>query len=177
MLRLGGGRAAAYDEDAVIVEVITRTASIVDGTTKRFASGTALVGDALASVGVRTVLGELPGEYCPGRWSLHLSDGPKVAGAAQRCIRGASLFTAVVVVDGAARLREGLSAVYEALNLAWDPATAGAVADDHPAVSAASVVQAVVAELHERSPIYEVPVPASAVNEARRLRLQAHAPR
>ena len=42
--------------------------------------------------------GNCPGEYCEGLFSLHLSGGPKVAGIAQRVIRGASLTTAVIAV-------------------------------------------------------------------------------
>ena len=43
-------------------------------------------------------VGELSGEYCPGRWSVHAA-GVKLAGPAQRSIRGGSLWTAFVAVE------------------------------------------------------------------------------
>jgi octanoyl-[GcvH]:protein N-octanoyltransferase len=169
VLRLGGGHAAAYDENAVVVELITRTASISDGTQERFASGSKIVTEALAGLGVETVNAQLAGEYCPGRWSLHLRDGPKVAGAAQRSIRGASLFTAVVVVSGGDRLREVLVAVYDALGLPWTPSTAGAIGDDRPDVRPGDVVDAVVGELRRTRGAAGTTIAAATIAEARKL--------
>jgi octanoyl-[GcvH]:protein N-octanoyltransferase len=52
----------------------------------------------------------------------------KLAGSAQRIIRGAWLLATVVVVEPAEGLVPVLDAVYAALGLPWDPATAGSVA-------------------------------------------------
>ena len=152
LLRLGGGRAAAYDEGSVVVELVTATTASAAGLQERFADGVAIVTGALGRLAVSAEVGELPGEYCPGRWSVHLPGGPKIAGAAQRSVRGASLVTAVVVVEGGARVREVLVDVYAALATAWAPATAGAVADHHPDVGATQVVDALVAELARAHP-------------------------
>jgi lipoate-protein ligase A len=150
VLRLGGGHAAAYDAGAVVVDVVTREANITEGLQERFAAGTDVLVDALRRVGADPVVGELAGEYCPGRWSIHAAGGPKLAGAAQRSIRGASLFTAVVVVEGGDRLRAALVDVYAALGLDWDPATAGAVEDGVPGLPADAVARAVEAALADR---------------------------
>lgn len=153
VVRLGGGRAAAYDAGSVVVELVTRTAAITDGVQERFAAATAVLADALAAVGVATEVGELPGEYCPGRWSLHLPGGPKVAGAAQRTIKGASLVTAVIVVEGGDRIRAALEDVYAALALDWDPATAGAADAGRPGLTSTAVAGAVVDALRRRGPL------------------------
>ncbi len=145
VVRLGGGHAAGYDEGAVVVELVTVQERVGTGIEARFAALAALLEDALRAVGVTTVTGELPGEYCPGRWSLHAEGSTvKLAGIAQRSIRGAALTTAVVVVEGGARLRAALVDVYAALGLTWDPATAGALEDVRPGVGAADVEAAVV---------------------------------
>jgi octanoyl-[GcvH]:protein N-octanoyltransferase len=150
VVRLGGGHAAAYGGGAVVVELITRTEGVGFGIQERFAAGTELIVAALAGAGVGVETGELPREYCPGRWSIHLPGGPKIAGAAQRNIRGASLFATALVVTGGARLREGLVAVYDALALDWDPATAGAIDDGVPGVRIGDVAAAVTATLAAR---------------------------
>lgn len=150
LVRLGGGNAAAYDGGSVVVELITRTDGVGFGIQERFAAGTELIVAALAGTGVATQTGELPREYCPGRWSIHLPGGPKIAGAAQRNIRGASLFATAVVVGGGRRLRAGLVAVYAALGLDLDPATAGAVEDGVPGVRPGDVAAAVTAAIGAR---------------------------
>ena len=147
MLRLGGGHAAGYDEGSVIVELITPAATIAEGIAERFEAGTRAPGRRAAAMrACPRRLGELAGEYCPGRWSVH-AGAVKVGGTAQRTIRGASLLAAVVVVQGGDRLRAALVDVYAALELDWDPRTAGAAEDLAPGVTAAAVAGAVVGRL------------------------------
>ncbi|MCW3038989.1 MAG: lipoate--protein ligase family protein, partial [Solirubrobacterales bacterium] len=148
VLRLGGGHAAAYDEGSVLVELITRERAVGVGIEPRFAALAARLEEALRAVGIAPVVGELPGEYCPGRWSLHAEDsGIKLAGLAQRSIRGAALTTAVVVVEGGRRIRGVLEPVYAALGLPWDPSTAGAAEDVRPGLRAGAFADAVAATL------------------------------
>ena len=68
-------------------------------------------------MGIVARVGELPGEYCAGEWSVNAA-GVKLAGTAQRSIRGASLVTAMLIVEGGARLRAALVDVYAALEIA-----------------------------------------------------------
>lgn len=131
VVRLAGGQAAPYDSDCVIVEVVRHETSIVGGIDDRYTDLSELLSEALAVHGVPVEVGELPSEYCPGRFSLHLPDGPKVAGIAQRVVKGASVTSAVVVVDGGDELRATISDVYAALDIAVDPELAGALADRH----------------------------------------------
>jgi octanoyl-[GcvH]:protein N-octanoyltransferase len=151
LLRLGGGHAAAYDEGSVLVELITPVQTIADGIRERFDATTALLVEALAALGVGARVGALAGEYCAGDWSVNAA-GVKLAGTAQRSIRGASLVTAMVIVEGGARLRAALLDVYAALGIAWRPETAGAANDIVPALAAADAERALIATLaaHER---------------------------
>jgi lipoate-protein ligase A len=151
VLRLGGGHAAAYDEGSVLVEVIRPVATIAEGTGERFAGVAALLVEALGMLGIAAHVGELPGEYCAGAWSVN-AHGIKLAGVAQRSIRGASLVTAMVLVEGGAQLRAALVDVYGALGLTWHPSTAGAAQDIVRSLSAGDGERALIAALaaHER---------------------------
>jgi octanoyl-[GcvH]:protein N-octanoyltransferase len=151
VLRLGGGHAAGYDEGSVLVEVIRPVATIADGVGDRFADTTALLVEGLAALGIAGRVGALPGEYCAGDWSVNAA-GIKLAGTAQRSIRGASLVTAMVIAEGGARLRAALIDVYAALGIGWRPATAGAAADLVRSLSAGDAERALIAALaaHER---------------------------
>jgi len=150
LVRLGGGRAAAYGPDSVIVEVIRAAGRIGEGLEQRFAELAGLLTDVLGRLGVAVELGELPGEYCPGRFSLHLPDGPKLAGIAQRVVAGAALASAVIVVDHGPALRAVIAEVYAALGLEVDPATAGAITDRYPGVGTESVLACAVEAVAER---------------------------
>ena len=90
-------------------------------------------------------MGELPGEYCPGAYSLHVAGRGKVAGVAQRVVRGGALTSAVVTVGGGARIRAVIAAVYAALGLEIDPALTGALQDAEPALTPDAVQAAVIA--------------------------------
>jgi octanoyl-[GcvH]:protein N-octanoyltransferase len=151
LLRLGGGHAAGYDAGSVLVELIRPVATIAEGIRERFAAVTALLVEALAPLGIAARVGELPGEYCAGDWSVNAA-GIKLAGTAQRSIKGASLVTAMVIVEGGPRLRAMLIDVYAALGIDWRPGTAGGAADIVPSLGAADVERALVATLaaHER---------------------------
>jgi octanoyl-[GcvH]:protein N-octanoyltransferase len=151
LLRLGGGHAAGYDEGSVLVELIRPVATIAEGIPERFAAVTGLLVQALAALGVTARTGALPGEYCAGDWSVNAA-GIKLAGTAQRSIKGASLVTAMVIVEGGSALRAALTDVYAALAIDWRPATAGGAADLVRALTAADVERALVATLaaHER---------------------------
>jgi octanoyl-[GcvH]:protein N-octanoyltransferase len=141
MLREGGGHAVVYDERSVVVEVWTPNESIVTGIDERFEEGTARIVSALHSLGLDPQVGELPGEYCAGGHSVHLG-GIKVAGTAQRIRRGSALFAAVVLVGGGDLIRAALADIYAALDLSWDPSTAGAIQDLAPHVTPDSVESA-----------------------------------
>jgi lipoate-protein ligase A len=151
LLRLGGGHAAGYDAGSVLVEILRPERTIAGGIPERFASATALLVDTLAALGVEARVGALPGEYCAGDWSVNAA-GVKLAGTAQRSIRGASLVTAMLIVQRGDRLRAALVDVYAALGIAWRPSTAGAAQDLRPGVSAADAERALIATLaaHER---------------------------
>lgn len=141
LIRHAGGRAAAYDHGSVVIELIEPSSSIADGIEARFAGLASLVQRVLAEVGVDAEIGELPGEFCPGRYSLH-AGGRKLAGVAQRSILGASLTTAVIAVQGGERLRAVLVDVQRALGVDWDPQTAGSADEFAPGLRCDAVLAA-----------------------------------
>jgi octanoyl-[GcvH]:protein N-octanoyltransferase len=138
MLREGGGHAVVYDQRSVVVEEWTPNAEIVIGIRERFDAGTARIAEALRSLGLDPDVGELPGEYCAGAHSVSL-EGMKVAGTAQRIVRGRALFAAVVLVGGGDLIRAAVTDIYAALELDWDPATAGAIQDVAPNITVEAV--------------------------------------
>jgi octanoyl-[GcvH]:protein N-octanoyltransferase len=145
IVRLAGGHAAAYHELSLIYEEITPEVDVTAGLHERFRAGAALVAEALDGLGLDAHVGEIAGEYCAGAYTVSASGRLKLAGIAQRAVRGAALLTAFVLVGGGARLRSALLDVYRILELEWDPATAGALDDVLPRVTTQDVEEAIVA--------------------------------
>jgi lipoate-protein ligase A len=147
VIRLGGGHAAAYGPGCLIHEEIVPHRSTLEGLGERYAHESRLVEQALLGHGVRVTAGQLDGEYCAGAHSLH-AGGVKVAGIAQRVIKGAALVSTVVLVDAGPSLRAVLVDVYRALGIDWRPETAGSLAD----ITAAPALPALAKALGSATP-------------------------
>ena len=145
VLRLPGGHAAAYHSRSLALDVVYALDDPVVGTHDRFRDEGARLAGALASVGVDARVGEVPGEYCPGAYSVNARGRVKLIGTAQRLVRGAALLGASIVVGDGAGIRAVLRDVYAALEFDWDIATAGAVDEEVAGVSLDAVEDAVVA--------------------------------
>jgi octanoyl-[GcvH]:protein N-octanoyltransferase len=148
VIRGAGGRAAAYDAGSLIFDQVMPA----DGSQirERFATDATRQARALRSLGVDARVGEVPGEYCPGEFSVNARGRVKLIGAAERIVRGAWLHSSVIVVEGSARVRAVLEAVYEALGLGWDPASVGAVSEEDPGAGVEEVRRAVLAQYMTR---------------------------
>jgi lipoate-protein ligase A len=132
VVRAAGGRAAAYDEGSLVLDELIAGADAMRGISERFAADAERQATALRTLGIDARVGQVPGEYCAGEYTVNARGVKKLIGAAQRVIRGGWLFSSVVVVDGSDRLRAVLQDVYAALGLDWNPATVGAISDEAP---------------------------------------------
>jgi octanoyl-[GcvH]:protein N-octanoyltransferase len=157
VIRGAGGRAAAYDEGCLIFDEVMRAGESIGGIRDRFAEDARRRAGALRRLGVDAHVGEVPGEYCPGEFSVNARGRVKLIGAAERIVRGSWLHSSVVVVESAIAIRQALVDVYAALGLEWDPATTGAVADEAPDLSLDDVRRALLDDYAAR---YEL-TPAS----------------
>jgi lipoate-protein ligase A len=132
VIRSAGGHAAPYDERSLVVEQIVAADDVTAGLETRFADASGRLARVLGSLGFDARVGELAGEYCPGAHSVNVGGRLKVAGIAQRAIRGAAMTGIVLTVGGGADLREMIVALYAALELEVDPSTAGALDEARP---------------------------------------------
>jgi lipoate-protein ligase A len=153
VLRQPGGRAAAYDERSLCLDHARPEDETLPRLQDRFAEAAELLAGALRSVGVDARVGEVPGEYCPGTWTVNAGGRVKLAGTAQRVVRGASLLGAVVVVGSGDRVRAVLEDVYAHLGIPWDPATAGAADDGVPGLTVDAVERAVLDAYRTAGPL------------------------
>ncbi|MGP0038099.1 MAG: biotin/lipoate A/B protein ligase family protein [Solirubrobacteraceae bacterium] len=157
VIRGAGGRAAAYHQDCLIFDEVMPAGASTAGIRERFADDASRQAEALRGLAVDARVGEVPGEYCPGQFSVNARGRVKLIGAAERIVRGSWLHSSVVVVESAGPIRLVLTDVYAALGLDWEPETTGAVEDEAPGVGLDDVRRALLDAYAVR---YEL-VPAS----------------
>ena len=145
-IRPTGGRAAAYDETCLVFDLIEREEAHADPTALFAQAGRTIV-DALRGLGVDARLGEVPGEYCPGEYSINARGAVKLVGTSQRGVRGARLLSGVLAFGPVDRLVAVLMEANAALGLEWDPRTFGSLLTEAPAVSREDVADALAGAL------------------------------
>jgi len=128
--RLAGGRAAVFHPGTIAFSWTVPELEARAEITLRFKEIAEIVANALDHLGVDAHIGEIPGEYCPGAYSVNARRAQKIMGVGQRIIRGAAHVGGVVVVNDSASIRDVLVPVYNALELEWDPTTVGSIEDE-----------------------------------------------
>jgi octanoyl-[GcvH]:protein N-octanoyltransferase len=156
VLRLAGGRAAAFHDATLAFGWSRPVTELHAGIHERFREVADVLRTALRSLGADARIGEVPGEYCPGEYSINAGGRVKLAGIGQRVIRGAAHVGGVVVVDGTGRMREAIEPVYRALDYPFEPASVGSLQDEVGKCSledAADAIRRALSRLLELEPV------------------------
>lgn len=169
ILRLAGGRAAVFHERTLAFNWTIPTPDPTRDIHERFRMLADVMVGAFASLGLDARVGEVPGEYCPGEFSVNLDGVIKVMGVGQRLARNAAHIGGVVVVDDADSINDVLLPIYETLGLSMDPAVTGALADRLPGIENETVVSAVLAEVGRLGELVPTPLDPSILAHARTL--------
>ncbi|MFT3871521.1 MAG: lipoate--protein ligase family protein [Nocardioides sp.] len=138
-VRAVGGRAVAYTVDTVVVDHVAAETQAVLGQEHRFVTFGRMFVDALRALGADARLGPVPGEYCPGAYSVNAGGETKLVGTAQRVLRASWLFSSLVVVDGEEVLRPVLGEVYRALEVPFEESSVGGLASEVPRLGVGTV--------------------------------------
>ncbi len=132
VLRLAGGRPAVFTPTTIAFSWSVPTEAPSSQIVARFTTLAGCLVDAFRTLGVDARVGAVPGEYCPGEYSVNAAGRHKVAGVGQRLLRRAAHTGGVVVVDGAAPINRVLLPVYAAMGVEFDPAVTGALQEHAP---------------------------------------------
>ncbi len=151
LVRKVGGHAAAYHRGCLVVDHFQPAADARTGNTLRYRLFGDMFAQALREVGVDARVGEIPGEYCPGEYSVYAQlpaaaggGRIKLVGTAQRVVSGAWWFSTGIVVADSEPLRAVTEDVYRALGMELDPATVGAAQDANPSLLMEDLEDAIV---------------------------------
>jgi octanoyl-[GcvH]:protein N-octanoyltransferase len=169
VLRLAGGRAAIFHEGTVELGHARTDTDPRAGIHERFERTSGRIAAALRTLGVDARVGQVPREYCPGRYSVNARGEAKLAGVGQRVVSGGSHTGVVLVVSGKERIKRVLVPVYEALELPWRPEATGSVAAEDAAIGWDDVAGALIEEYARDHDLVEAEVDDDTLALARRL--------
>ena len=158
MERLAGGRAAAFSEGALSLTFTIPDPRPAERTNQRFSHLTNLVRDAFTDLGLDARIGAVPGEYCPGEFSINAGGRVKVAGVGQRMVRGGAHVGFVIMVSGSGLVADVLEPVYLALGLDFDRVTVGSLEDELPGISRKDVEAALLERLGREGDLENIPL-------------------
>jgi len=168
-LRLAGGRAAVFHDGTMEIGHAVPADEPRTDIHRRFERTAGRLARALGRLGVDARVGEVPGEYCPGSYSVNARGATKLAGVGQRIVAGGSHTGVVLVVSGEGRINDVLRPVNDALGLAWAPEVTGSVAAERPGTSWDAVRDALLAEYARDYELIEAGVDDATLALAREL--------
>ncbi|HIF94645.1 MAG TPA: lipoate--protein ligase family protein [Myxococcales bacterium] len=174
--RLAGGQAAMFLDESIAFAWATRDVDAHLRIRPRFEALAEWIARSLRRLGLDARVGEIPGEYCPGEFSVNLGGRVKVMGVGQRVIRGGAHIGGVLTVAQTGLLRQTLAEIYEVLGLEFHEQTAGGVADFDESLDCEQILAAMIEELSESGYVLEAQTfDESIIGEAEQL-LPLHDP-
>jgi lipoate-protein ligase A len=146
VIRPAGGRAVAYDQSCLVVDLVNVEDGAYGGRDNEYHFKTVgnQFADALRELGVDARVGAVPGEYCPGTYSVNARGQVKLVGTAQRVTRGARLMSASIPVAETGALIDVLVAVNREFDFAWNERTFGSVLSETSGVTTGDVTESIV---------------------------------
>ncbi len=168
-IRIAGGRAVTFSPSILRFAWTVPSDDPAKTMHARFATLSAAVVCALLSFDVESEVGEVPNEYCAGKYSVRVLGNRKVMGVGQRLSRTAAQVGGMIVISDADEINEVLVPVYRTLAVEMDPAVTGSIADV-ARVTAIDVAEALVAEIAEGRPTRDMGIGDATFTLARQLR-------
>jgi octanoyl-[GcvH]:protein N-octanoyltransferase len=130
-----GGRLTMFDECALAITLLAPHVEPHAHTIRRYEIFSGAIATALQSLGIDARIGELPNEYCPGKFSINAEGRVKLVGIAQRMNRRCVQMGAIIAVARSDKACDAIAEAYRSMGLLFDPMTYGAISELKPTVS------------------------------------------
>ena len=166
--RSPGGRAVAYHEESVVFDLLSHDPNPHKFINERFQAMGEVFIETFARLGINSHLGELPREFCPGKYSV-VTDSVKLVGTAQRVTPGGWLIGASVIVRNVAPVREVLDYVYRSINVDMDPSTVASLNEFDSGISVEDLINSLHITLNNHFEISELNLDLNPTEEIQEL--------
>ncbi|MGH1562751.1 lipoate--protein ligase family protein [Mumia sp. DW29H23] len=170
IVRGAGGRVAAYTDKALVIDHVSPDPDPGTGMRDRFRDYGALLTSVLVDLGIDARVGAVPGEYCPGEYSINARGVTKLVGTAQRVVRGAWLFSAIIVLGDGPTLRAALPVVHNRLELPFQRRSVGSVFEEVPGLDVDTVASTLLRAYDRMTAVEVVPLDDATRDRAEQLK-------
>ena len=170
IVRGAGGRVAVYTDKTLIIDHVSPDPDPGAGMRDRFRDYGVLLTGVLQELGVDARLGAVPGEYCPGDYSINARGVAKLVGTAQRIVRGAWLFSAVIVLGDGPALRAAMPIIHNRLELPLRRRSIGSVFEEAPGLDVDTVASTLLRAYDRMTEVEVSPLEDATLARARTLR-------
>lgn len=145
--RRAGGQLAVYDGNALIVDLAAHHPDPRQHVMERYLLFSRALVAALSKLSIEARVGPVPGEYCPGDYSVNWSGRIKLAGIAQRIAKGSFHVGAVISVLRSEPVHAAVTSAYGILDIPFDPAAFGSIGEIRPGTTFAEARACILAAI------------------------------
>jgi octanoyl-[GcvH]:protein N-octanoyltransferase len=124
-----GGRLTMFDEHALAITLLSPHPEPHQHTMERYEIFSDVIAGALLKLAIDARVGELPNEYCPGKFSINAEGRIKLVGIAQRMNCRCVQMGAIIAIERSERACAAIADAYRAMALPFDPKTYGAITE------------------------------------------------
>ena len=137
ILRPAGGHLAIYDHRSLILDITAPHDNPGKDIINRYELFSEKIATYIGLLGVDARIGQVDGEFCPGRFSINSSRQKKLVGIAQRITKYGYYLSALILLEPSPEAIDALSATYKLIDLDFDPSSHG---DLHELVGSGSAL-------------------------------------
>ena len=125
ILRPAGGHLAIYDHRSLILDITAPHENPGRDIINRYELFSEKISSYIGLLGVDARIGQVDGEFCPGRFSINSSSQKKLVGIAQRITKNGYYLSALILLEPSPKAINALSATYKLIDLDFDPSSHG----------------------------------------------------
>ena len=149
VLRLSGGKAALFHMGTIGFAWTIPDDNPKANVCERFEEISLRIKESLISIGIDAHVGEIDGEYCPGRYSVNARRKIKLMGVGQRIAKYASHIGGVINVSNSNVTRKILTKIYKELDYEWISSTAGSIEDEIGEITNSEIISILINKFSE----------------------------
>ena len=169
VLRLSGGKAALFHSGTIGFAWTIPDDNPKANVCERFEEISLCVKETLISIGVDAYIGEINGEYCPGKYSVNARRKSKIMGVGQRLAKYATHVGGVINVTNSNLTQKILTKIYKDLDYEWIPTTVGSIENEIGKITNSEMISALIKKFSEYYFVKETTLDQNIVDKAHKI--------
>ena len=169
VLRLSGGKAALFHSGTVGFAWTIPDDNPKANVCERFEEISLCVKETLISIGVDAYIGEINGEYCPGKYSVNARRKSKIMCVGQRLAQYANHVGGVINVTDSNFTQKILTKIYKGLDYEWIPTTVGSIENEIGKITNSEMISALIKKFSEYYFVKETTLDQNIVDKAHKI--------